>query len=217
MEHLPFQASPYWVEHLMEFYKENLGQVDVVFLGDSNTQLFPIHEYFKDFTCANRGIQGDLSVGINITMEERVCKLQPKVLYLMIGGNDIAYWGYNDDITIQNIHDGLNYVRQLNKGCKIILCSVAPCCYYQAKHIVNDQNIYRPKHRILELNQKIKQYAEAHDDITFFDLHALVCDENNSLPLDYTIDGLHLSKKAYDIIAAALHPIILSLLKENKS
>ena len=131
MNHIPFQASPYWTEHLLQLYQEPVNPVDVVFVGDSITQMFPTNELFQDFSSKNRGIQGDLSLGINITMEERVCKLQPKVLYLMIGTNDVAYWGYNNQLTIDYIHDGLQYVRQLNKGCKIILCSVPPCCYYK--------------------------------------------------------------------------------------
>lgn len=215
MSHIPFQASPYWTSHLLDLYQQNIQNVDVVFLGDSITEMFPTNQMFKDFTSANRGIQGDLSLGINITMEERVCKLNPKVLYLMIGTNDIAYWGYTTDLTIEYIHDGLNYVRQLNKDCKIILCSVPPCCYYKGKHIANDQSQYRPISKILELNEKIKQYALNHDDITFFDAYSLLADKNQSLPLNLTVDGLHLNYDAYQILVKKLNPLILSLLKKS--
>ena len=72
MNHIPFQASPYWTEHLLQLYQEPVNPVDVVFVGDSITQMFPTDELFQDFSSKNRGIQGDLSLGINITMEEFV-------------------------------------------------------------------------------------------------------------------------------------------------
>ena len=214
MTHIPFQATPYWVEHLKQLYDAPTKDTDVVFLGDSITEMFPVDKLFTEFSVANRGIQGDLSLGINITMEYRVCNLNPKVLYLMIGTNDIAYWGYNNDITISYINDGLSYVRQINKGCKIVLCSIPPCYYNENNPFVHDQRVHRPKEKVIELNKRIKEYADAHDDITFFDAHALLKDENDSLPLDYTVDGLHLSFKAYEKIAEKLKPILKELLKK---
>ena len=215
MNHIPFQASPYWTEHLLQLYQEPANPVDVVFVGDSITQMFPTDELFHDFSSKNRGIQRDLSLGINITMEERVCKLQPKVLYIMIGTNDVAYWGYNNQLTIDYIHDGLQYVRQLNKGCKIILCSVPPCCYYKGEHIRDDQSQYRPIEKIKSLNECLANYAKTQEDIYFFDAYHLLADQNSSLPLDLTLDGLHLNRKAYELLAKHLNPIILSLLNKK--
>ena len=52
---------------------------------------------------------------------------------------------------------------------------------------------------VIKMNEKIKKYCEE-NYIDFLDLYNLLCDNNNKLNSEYTIDGLHLNENGYKII-----------------
>ena len=70
--------------HIMDEFRLNH---DVVFLGDSLTDFYPIEE-FTDVKIVNRGIAGDTTSDVMHRVSE-VVELKPKKLFLQIGINDM--------------------------------------------------------------------------------------------------------------------------------
>jgi lysophospholipase L1-like esterase len=60
---------------------------------------------------------------------------------------------------------------------------------------------------IMELNSMLKSMAEETGH-TYVDLFSLMADSNNHLPRSYSVDGLHLSYKAYKVWADAIKPYV---------
>ena len=63
----------------------------LVFLGDSITQGWgdDFSHWFPEMKIANRGISGDTSRGVLIRLKEDVLSLDPPVVVLLIGTNDL--------------------------------------------------------------------------------------------------------------------------------
>lgn len=61
---------------------------DIVFIGDSFIDHFPLDELFDDSRIKNRGIKGVLSYGV-IDMLPRIVEKHPKKIFIYIGVNDI--------------------------------------------------------------------------------------------------------------------------------
>jgi len=60
---------------------------------------------------------------------------------------------------------------------------------------------------IMELNGKLKTLA-AEFGYTYIDLFSLMADSDNHLPRSFSVDGLHLSYKAYKVWADAIMPYV---------
>ncbi len=66
------------------------GESRVVFLGDSITDYWKLAEYFPGKAYINRGIDGQSTPEMLVRFRQDVIALQPKVLVVLAGTNDIA-------------------------------------------------------------------------------------------------------------------------------
>jgi hypothetical protein len=63
----------------------------VVFVGDSITEGFPIHEILQcNKPMYNRGISGDTTTGVLDKLKDEVFDLMPRKVFLVIGTNDLG-------------------------------------------------------------------------------------------------------------------------------
>src|SRR5690242_16816098 len=61
--------NPYYRARL-DFFRQTVGDADVVMLGDSITEGVDWHELFRDQRLLNRGIGGDTSAGVLNRLDE---------------------------------------------------------------------------------------------------------------------------------------------------
>lgn len=131
-------AAQDWA-NLKQFQKDNAalgtpakGEKRVVFMGNSITigWLHNCPEFFKDRPYINRGISGQTTPQMLIRFRQDVIDLQPKVVVILAGTNDIA--GNTGPSTLEMIENNLASMAQLAKanGIKVILCSVLPAFDY---------------------------------------------------------------------------------------
>src|SRR5947209_6754962 len=66
------------------------GENRVVFLGDSITDSWNLAKYFPGKPYVNRGISGQTTPQMLIRFRQDVIDLQPKVVVILAGTNDIA-------------------------------------------------------------------------------------------------------------------------------
>ena len=69
----------------------NLAKGQIVFIGDSITDLYILDDHYADLplACYNRGIGGDTTLGVLSRLKVSLFDLNPSVVVLMIGTNDI--------------------------------------------------------------------------------------------------------------------------------
>ena len=185
----------------------------VVFMGNSITEgwknLLP--EYFTNQNYINRGIGGQTTPQMLLRFRQDVIKLQPKVVIILAGTNDIA--GNTGPSTLEMIEDNLYSMAELAKlhNIEVVLCAVLPVYDYPW------QTGLEPANKIIELNQRIKKYANTHG-LVYADYFSPMADERKGLKAKYTDDGVHPTRAGYEAMVPVAEEAIekaLMLWKNN--
>src|SRR6201991_5297947 len=142
----------------------------VVFMGDSITDSWDDPKYggfFPNKPYINRGISGQTTPQMLIRFRPDVIALQPKVVVILAGTNDLA--GNTGPMTLDQIEGNLQSMSELahDNKIRVVLASVLPVSNYghdrEGKPV--DMRIKREPAKILELNAWLKKYAADHGDI----------------------------------------------------
>lgn len=190
-------------------------QKRVVFLGDSITDSWQNPQsggFFPGRPYIDRGISGQTTPQMLLRFRPDVLLLRPRGVVILAGTNDIA--GNTGPMTLDEIEGNLASMSQLAhaNGVRVVLCSVLPVSDPIApdgKMILQTER--RPPEKILALNEWIKKYAAANDDV-YLDYFAAMADRHGLLKSELTADGLHPNSKGYAVMAPlAENAILLAL------
>ncbi len=193
--------APYWW-HSKDMY-DNLPDIknEIVFLGNSITDGAEWFELLGNKKCINRGISADVTEGILFRLDA-ITKLQPKKLFIMIGVNDLSRNMTPDEVTA-NYRKILERIKAESPRTKVYVQSVLPV--NPATGMAKNHTNKTPE--IMEFNGKLKTLATEFG-YTYIDLFSLMADSDNHLPRSFSVDGLHLSYKAYKVWADAIMPYV---------
>ncbi len=186
------------------------GEKRVVFMGNSITQGWPAHrpEWFKENDFIGRGIGGQTSYQFVLRFHEDVINLQPKVVVINYGTNDIAEntGAYNEDYTFNNVKAMVEMARY-NK-IKVILTSCLPHKGFGWRPEIKDA-----MQKIQSLNERVKAYAKA-EKIPYVDYYsAMLAEDGQGMPKSLAADGVHPNADGYKIMEALVLPVIKKLRK----
>ena len=193
----------------------------VVFMGDSITDAWVQPQFggfFPGKSYIDRGISGQTTPQMLIRFRPDVIALQPKVVVILAGTNDLA--GNTGPMTVEQIEGNLQSMDELAHANKIrvVLASVLPVSNYghdrEGKPV--DMRIKRQPEKILELNTWIKKYASAHGDI-YLDYFAATVDEHGLFKAELSEDGLHPNAKGYAVMTPLAEAAIQQALKKAKA
>ncbi len=176
----------------------------IVFFGDSLTDFFPIHEFFPNHVMYNRGIAADTTAQLLSRLDD-IIELQPRLLFLQIGTNDLGK-GKKPKTIVQNIHQILTRLQKNIPGISMYVLSLYPIS--RAKKFTSFiPCTIRTNKAIRKTNELLKKEC-LELGIPFIDIHPKLVDAKGRFASEYTIEGLHLSGKGYEIIAESLRPFI---------
>ena len=182
------------------------GNIDVMFVGDSLTEMWPMQLWDSNFghlKSANFGIGGDHTGNLLWRLQQpAVAALKPKVVVLMIGVNNINLCSEAPDEVFKGIQAVVALLRQHYPAARILLNAVLP-------EGMPDSD---ERHRIVALNQRVRTLGDG-KAVFFHDYGAYFMGEGGALSKELQPDLLHFSEKGYRILAAAIRPDIESLLK----
>jgi hypothetical protein len=153
---------------------------DIVFLGTSLTQGFPLQEIFNNCRLKNRGVSGNTTNDILNRLDE-VVSGRPAKVFLEIGINDLIQ-KISVDSTYYNIKEIITRIKKQSPKTKIYLQSAIP-----SDKSGNTQS----------LNALTKTYCLAHG-ITYINLYPAF-DNNGLLKQQLTVDGTHLTAQGYQL------------------
>ena len=165
-----------------------------VFMGNSITDNWArMHaEFFTQNNYVGRGISGQVTAQMLARFQADVIALNPKVVTILAGTNDIA----------RNVYSMCELAKA--HKIKVIICSVLPANKYGWRPELGD-----PSQIIIELNKKLEAYAKAHK-IPYVDFHAAMKDNTNGLPESLSKDGVHPTLEGY----AIMEPMIVKAIKK---
>lgn len=168
----------------------------IVFMGNSITigWLSSMPEFFEGKPYVNRGISGQTTPQMLLRFRQDVIQLQPRVVVLLAGTNDIA--GNTGPATLEMIMNNIKSMSELAKsnGIAVVLCSVLPAYSYPWRPGL------RPMELIPALNALIKAYAEDSGHV-YLDYFTALANERNGMDEELAYDGVHPTKKGYEVMA----------------
>ena len=165
------------------------GQLRVVLLGDSITEIWPDRHpsFFEETGYIGRGISGQVSAQMLVRFRQDVIGLHPAVVVINAGTNDVAenQGPYNEDFTFGNIVS-MTELAQAN-GIAVVLTSVLPAAAFRWRPAITDA-----AEKIAALNARIRAYAEK-QGIPYVDYYSSLVVEDSSRALNpaYSNDGVH--------------------------
>jgi lysophospholipase L1-like esterase len=184
------------------------GESRVIFMGNSITEnwqqyfatMFPGKPYI------NRGISGQTTPQMLVRFRPDVIALQPKVVVILAGTNDIA--GNTGPSTLEMIEGNIASMAELASanGIKVVLSSVLPVHDYPWKPGLE------PAPKIIALNTWIKGYAERHGAI-YVDFHSAMADARGGMRSELASDGVHPNEAGYRIMAPLVEEAIEQALR----
>lgn len=174
------------------------GENRVVFFGDSITDIWKLEDYFPGKPYINRGIGGQTTPQMLVRFRQDVINLQPKVVIVLAGTNDIA--GNTGPMRNDDIEGNLASMVELARvhDIHVVLCSIMPVHNYTER--AKDFFAQRPQSRILALNEWIKDYS-AKNNIVYVDYFSALVDDKGMMKKDLADDGLHPNAAGYKVVA----------------
>lgn len=170
------------------------GENRVVFMGDSITEGWHLDQSFPGKPYINRGISGQTTPQMLVRFRQDVIALQPKVVVILAGTNDIA--GNTGPETLEEIEDNLASMADLARAnhIKVVLCSITPAFDYPW------QPGLTPAPKIDLVNAWMRGYALAKGDV-YVDYHSAMKDARDGLPPALSHDGVHPLPAGYAVMA----------------
>jgi lysophospholipase L1-like esterase len=195
-------------ETVLKRARDNPGECDVIFLGDSITEQWETggsnvwHKYYGQRKCLNFGVGGDRTQRVLWRFEQgQLDGLKPKVVVLMIGTNN----SNNEDNTEGEILEGVQeIVRELRKrlpDSKILVLGIFP----------RGATFSPQRGKVLQVNQALARVADG-QMIHYLDVGGQFVEPDGSISPEVMPGYVHLSERGYEIWAETMEPKIKELL-----
>ena len=173
----------------------------IVFLGDSITSSYDLQSYFPDLPIINSGVWGDRTDHAHKRLENDVYSYKPKKVFILLGINDVGYGRTNDDIA-SRIETIIGDIQENCPYSEIFLISVYPLnisdfaeWYSPMREGINDI-VDDMNESLLKLTTKL--------DVKYLDIAQYLKNDNNEMKKEFTVEGLHLTDEAYEVISGFL-------------
>ncbi len=196
------QTSPkaYNQEYMNSYYQQKVtlfellpkSTDDIIFLGNSITDIGEWAELWQNINVKNRGISSDITKGVLARLED-IVEGKPAKLFIMIGINDIAR-NIPDTVIFNNYVDILNKVIAANPSSKVYVQSILPTnnAFTEYKNHQNKQD------KINSINSSLVELCnQLNVNVFYIDLNPHFANDEGKLKKEYTNDGLHLNGAGY--------------------
>lgn len=178
-------------------YDEIRKEDNIVFLGDSIMDWYPIEEIFGDLPIVKSGIAGYETDDILSRMDEMVYRYNPTKVFLLIGTNDLKRDEDKTKETANKIIEILNNIKTKRPMTKL---------YYQSIYPVN-RNLSAAEERyndeIKDVNRIVKEYCDK-NNVTYINMFDELTDDKGNFKESLTRDGLHPNDLGYARISQVL-------------
>ncbi len=186
------------------------GENRVVFMGNSITEFWKERDsiFFEGKPYIDRGISGQTTPQMLVRFKEDVINLQPKLVVILAGINDIAE--NTGPIALENVFGNIVSMAVLAKAnnIKVVLSSVLPANHFPWRPEI------APAEKVIQLNDMIKAYANK-NNIVYVDYYSAMVDEKKGLKTELTYDGVHPTTAGYKVMGPLVEKAIAEALKRE--
>lgn len=177
----------------------------IVFFGDSRAADWPAPPQLAKATIINRGIGAQTSAQALGRFEQHVAGLQPAVILLQVGINDlktIPLFPDQKELIIQNCKDNIGQLIQLSlaTGARVVVTTIIPlgAIPLERRPFWSDD--------VAVAIQEVNGYlaALASERVVVFDTAKVLANAHGSVAPQYSRDFLHLSPAGYATLNQAI-------------
>lgn len=177
------------VEKCLQAWTNSLRQMnakaDIVFFGDSLTYYGDFSSVFPDKVVCNLGLRGDTIKGM-IERVEQIILLAPNTVYIMAGINDIAtHTLFDFEYEYESL---VKKIQELLPEAEIIIQGLLPVNSESSKIRCNNK-------QIILYNEAIYHVVIKYN-LPYINLFSVYV-KNDTLPKEFTYDGIHLYPNSY--------------------
>ena len=177
---------------------------NILFLGDSITEWYPIKDIYGDLPIVGSGKAGYETKDLLDRMEDMAYAYNPTKVILLIGTNDLKYDEDDEEKVAENIKEIIEKIKKNRPMAKI---------YYQSIYPVNRSlgaTEERYNDEIDEVNNIIKEYCQK-NGVVYIDMNKELRNDNGDFDKKYAKDGLHPNALGYARISQVLSKYIYEL------
>lgn len=189
-----------------DVYENPMKNENIVFLGDSIMDWYPIDDIFGNMPIVKSGVAGYKTTDILSRMDDMVYRYNPTQVYLLIGTNDLNVKGMNKDDVVKNIQKIFKEIKKHRKNTKLYFQSIYPI----NKDAPNSSAQNRTNENIKYVNLKMKSFCKE-NNIVYIDMYDELTDEDENYALKYNKDGLHPNDLGYAKISQVLLKYIYNI------
>lgn len=187
----------------------------VVFMGDSITEGWARRQgsggagEFLAPGFVGRGISGQTTAQMLLRLRADVLALQPKVLHLMAGTNDIA--GNRGPVSKQDLQANIQSMVELARrhGLRVVLASILPTERFDWRPEL------KPAQAVREMNTWLRAYA-ASEGLVYADYYTPMATASGGLKPALGPDGVHPNEAGYVLMEPIAREAIRRALGEDK-
>lgn len=194
--------STFYYQRATLFEELPVTSSDIIFLGNSITNGGEWAELFDNPHVKNRGISGDVCMGVYDRLDA-ILKGSPAKIFLLIGINDLDR-GASADTIVERIGLIVDKIQKTSPDTKLYLQSVLPVSDHY-----NMFNGHTSRWQVIpEINNGLVRLA-ADRGVKYIDLYSHFVDNaTGKMNIEYTNDGLHLLGKGYKKWVGIVKPYV---------
>jgi lysophospholipase L1-like esterase len=180
--------SDHYYQRKAIFEDEPDTKREIIFLGNSITEGCDWKSLFPEKNVINRGISGDVTMGILNRLDE-VTSSKPAKIFLLIGTNDLAR-GKGVEHVVKYYRLIIEKILKDSKRTKLYIQSVLP----YNPNIGDRFKGHKSKQKeVIIVNEILRDLAKEYK-LTYIDIYISFSNEKGELKAIYTDDGLHLNQ-----------------------
>lgn len=178
----------------------------ILFVGDSLVEHFEVTDrlHYEGYQLVNIGYGGYTTSNL-IENLPGIGWTRPEIIFLLIGTNDFCFIGDEPQAIFERIERIVEILRSEAPEAKIIVSSLLPVNEEMGRNFIEP----RTNRSIDFINEQISKMK----DIIYFNINPLLKGKDGMLVPEYTEEGLHITKKGYDVISEKLNEVLANLLK----
>lgn len=178
---------------------------NIVFFGDSITEIYPLEDIYDNYQIINSGISGYKTTDLLEKMDKMLYQYNPTKVILLIGTNDIMKDASEEkqEETVNNIKKIVNEIKKNRPMAKLYVESLYPVNRNMKKDMVAE----RTNEAIQNINKNIEIFCNK-KKISYINMYDELTDSDGNFDEKYTYDGLHPSTLGFAKITKVLMPYI---------
>lgn len=190
---------------------ESMNMTKILFFGDSRAAAWPAPDMDSSFVFINRGIDGHSSAQTMMRFEAHTAPVQPDVVVVQVGVNDlwrIPVFPDEKEMIIHHCQDNLTQIVDHSRalGATVLLTTIFPVQDPPLRQRMYwSSDVYDGIDRV---NATIRSLTD--DDVLVLDAYGLLVAENGRLQEQYAADYLHINEAGYQLLNESLAELLES-------